>query len=312
MSRITVIGAGPLGRAATASLTEQGADITVATRSGTALPGAQSVSADITAAAAVDALPTADAIIACCNFPYGAWQQNWPLAIEHLIAAAEQRQATLVIAGNLYAYGPSTGPFKETDPFRAEYRNGRVRAQVWRSALAAHDDGRIRATEIRGSDYIGPRTGGNTHGGDRLLRPAITGKTARILGDPDQPHSWTAVSDFGSLLARAATDASMWGRAWHVPTAAPVSIRELATLATRIAGVATAPKLQRLPRWLIHLLALASPAVAGLRDAAYQFDAPFVIDDTDARELLSLTATPLETTIEAAVRALQQEDRPAA
>ena len=47
MEHIIVIGAGPLGRAATRSLVEVGHRVTVATRSGTQLPGAQAVRADI-------------------------------------------------------------------------------------------------------------------------------------------------------------------------------------------------------------------------------------------------------------------------
>jgi len=47
MEHITVIGAGPLGRATTRTLVETGHQVTVATRSGTQLPGAQAARADV-------------------------------------------------------------------------------------------------------------------------------------------------------------------------------------------------------------------------------------------------------------------------
>ena len=251
--------------------------------------------------------PPVDAIIAACNFPYGEWAENWPRAIAHLIDAAERRGAVLVIAGNLYAYGAPNDPMRETDPLAADYENGRLRAEVWRRALAAHESGRLRAVEVRGSDYVGAGAGSNAHGGDRLLRPVLAGRAASPLGDPDQPHSGTAIDDFGRLLARATADAGMHGRAWHVPSAPPVSTRELARLALRAAGSEGEPRLRPVPSWLVAALALFSPMMRGLHGALYQFERPFVIDDTEARELLGEDAAPLERTIAEAVAALRDE-----
>ncbi|MDJ1372555.1 NAD-dependent epimerase/dehydratase family protein [Gulosibacter molinativorax] len=305
MSHIIVLGAGPLGRAATAALLDRGDAVTVATRSGTVLPGAAAIQADVTDSESMASLPKFDAIVACVNFPYGQWQQNWPPAIDNLIALAERLDAPLVIAGNLYSYGPSATAFKETDDMRATYRNGQIRADVWRKALAAHHAGRIRATEIRGSDYVGPNTGMSAHGGDRLLGPATTGKTAFIIGDPDQPHAWTATRDFGAMLARATTQEQMWGRPWHVPSAPPLTIRELSTLAAKLAGNDAPPRILSMPRPLLRVLAPFNSAMSAILDASYQFDYPFRVDDTDARTLLGMTHTPIETTVAEAVRAMQ-------
>ena len=41
-------------------------------------------------------------------------------------------------------------------PLRPTTVKGRVRAQMWQDALAAHEAGRIRATEARASDFVGP------------------------------------------------------------------------------------------------------------------------------------------------------------
>ncbi|SJM54434.1 NAD-dependent epimerase/dehydratase family protein [Gulosibacter sp. 10] len=306
MTRTIVIGAGPIGRASAESLLSRGHEVAVVTRSGTRPPGTDAFVADITLPGTASRLPDAGAILLCANFPYGTWHRDWPPAIATAIAAAERTGAVLVIAGNLYAYGPSAAPFTERDPLAAEYRNGKVRAEVWRRALAAHEAGRIRAVEVRGSDYIGADTGPGAHGGDRLLRPVLAGRPASILGDPDQPHAWTSIDDFGRMLALAAEDERMQGRPWHVPNAPACSMRELARIALRAAGLAREPGFRRLPRPLLRLLATFSPAMAGLRDAAYQFDAPFLVDDSDARTILGLDHTPLATTIAAAVRALRR------
>ncbi|RRJ88316.1 NADP oxidoreductase [Gulosibacter macacae] len=310
MSSILVVGAGPLGRATTRHLIASGDEVTVATRSGTALPGATPLALDVTDPGFAHQIPAVDAIVAACNFPYGKWASHWPPAIQSLISAAERRNATLVIAGNLYGYGPPSAPMRETDPLAAEFQNGRIRAEVWREARAAHSAGRVRAVEVRGSDYIGATTGPGAHGGDRLLVPLLAGRVAQPLGDPDQPHSWTALDDFGRLLARATRDEQMLGRAWHVPSAPPVSIRELLTTALRAAGSTAEPRMRPVPSWLVRTLALGSPMMRGLRDTLYQFEQPFIIDDSDARTLLDETSTPLAETMAAAVAALAGKPQP--
>lgn len=305
MSRIIVIGAGPVGRATARHLLATGAEVLVATRSGTAPEGTTPLRADVTADGLAERLPAHDALIAACNFPYGAWARHWPAAGAQLIGAAERHGSTLVIAGNLYAYGPPSGAMRETDPLAATYPNGRLRAQLWERALDAHRAGRIRATELRASDYIGPNTGPNAHGGDRLLGPVLEGRAAWVVGDPDQPHSWTALDDFGRLLARAATDASMLGRPWHVPSAPACSMRELADHAAAVGG-APAPRLRRIPRALLRA-GRVEAAMRAIDDASYQFRAPFVVDDSDARTLLGETAAPWRESIAAAVAALRGE-----
>lgn len=39
---------------------------------------------------------------------------------------------------------------------RPNGHEGRLRERIWFGALAAHEAGRVRATERRASDYVGP------------------------------------------------------------------------------------------------------------------------------------------------------------
>ncbi len=67
-----------------------------------------------------------------------------------LLEAASANDAVLAVTGNLYGYGPSPMPMTESLPLNATYTNGRVRAQMWRQALAAHEAG-------QGAGHRGPR-----------------------------------------------------------------------------------------------------------------------------------------------------------
>ncbi|MDO5067776.1 MAG: NAD-dependent epimerase/dehydratase family protein [Propionibacteriaceae bacterium] len=304
MSHIIVIGAGPLGRATTRTLLGLGHEVTVATRSGTELTGAQSARLDVATGDGMAALPSAEAIVACCNFPYTAkaWRTCWPPAVEHLIQAAEARGATLVVAGNLYAN--SRTPMRATDPLEPTTALGEVRAEVSGRLFDAHAAGRVRAVEVRGSDYFGPDSGDNTHLGRAFFASLLDGRPARIVGDPDVPHTWTAVQDFGRLLARAATDPTMSGRAWHVPSET-ASRREVAARFLNLAGIDTAPQLRPLPGALLRALGWFSPTVRAVASLLPQFTEPHLMDDQDTRDLLNETHTPLDATLGAILDELQ-------
>lgn len=310
-TRVTLIGAGPLGRATLPHLLERGDEVTLVTRSGTALPGTAPFAEDVTVPGSLDGAPEADVVLVVCNFPYGRWPRDWPPAIAQVLDLAARDTARVVLAGSLYSYarGPR-GPMRQDEPLVGTWVNGRLRRIVWEQVLEARATGRIAgAVEVRGSDYVGPATGPNAHGGDRVLLPALEGRTVRPLGDPDLPHAWTATADFGRLLARAVHDPAMEGRAWHVPSAPAVSQRRLVTMALESIGRPDAPRISPVPTALLRLMGVFSPDMRRLAEATYQFTAPWLVDDSPAREELGETHTPLEESLRAAMEHLRQEQR---
>ena len=169
MSHHLVLGAGGVGRATTAELVALGHTVTIVSRSGrvtdrpweTTDPDAvQVVAADARDESRLVALASgAASIINALNPPsYTTWDTDWPPVAAAVLSAAETSGAGLVIIGNLYGYGRVEGPMTEDQPLRPAGHKGRLRAQMWADALALHDAGRIRATELRSSDYFGPGT----------------------------------------------------------------------------------------------------------------------------------------------------------
>ena len=69
----------------------------------------------------------------------------------------------------------------------------------------------------RASDYFGPRGGAQSNLGDRLFPAALAGKTASVLGDPDQPHTYTYIPDIGEGLAVLGEHPDAPGQVWHLP-----------------------------------------------------------------------------------------------
>ena len=86
-----------------------------------------------------------------------------------------------------------------------------------RELLAAHEAGNVQVAIGRASDYFGPRGGAQSMLGDRVIPAALAGKTATVLGDPDQPHTYTYLPDIGEGLARLGEHPDAPGQVWHLP-----------------------------------------------------------------------------------------------
>ncbi|MFC4148347.1 NAD-dependent epimerase/dehydratase family protein [Micromonospora mangrovi] len=293
MSLHVIVGAGPVGTATARLLADRGDRVRVVTRRGTGLahPGVERVAAD---AADADRLATltegAAALYNCANPAYHRWPTDWPPLAAALLTAAERTGAVLATVGNLYGYGPVDGPMTEATPLASTGTKGQVRNRMWTDALAAHRAGRARVTEVRGSDYLG--TGANSLT-SMIIPRVLAGRRAVVPVDLAAPHSFTYVPDVARTLVTAATDERAWGRAWHVPSAPAVSVRELAARTAALAG-APAPKLSRLPYAAVWLAGLVNPMARELRETAYQFDRPFLLDSTAFTATFGVAPTPLD------------------
>jgi nucleoside-diphosphate-sugar epimerase len=286
-----IVGAGPVGSATATLLAERGEQVRVVTRSGggPAHPKIERVAADATDADRLSALTErAAALYNCANPQYHRWPTDWPPIAEALLTAAERSGAVLATASNLYGYGPVDGPITADTPLRATHPKLRIRADMWRAALARHEAGRIRTTEVRGSDYLEANS---------LLAIAakslLAGRRAYVPGALDVPHTWTSVVDVARTLITVAGDERGWGRAWLVPSNPPLTFREAATRLTTVAG-APAPKLTRIPYPALWTLGLFSPLLRELRATHYQFARPFVLDSSLTEHTFDLKPSDLD------------------
>jgi nucleoside-diphosphate-sugar epimerase len=305
MSKHIVIGAGPIGTATALLLAERGEEVVIVTRSGSGPthPAVTRARADASSPAAmVEITQGAVAIYNCANPAYHRWATDWPPIAHALLTAAERSGAVLVTTGNLYVYGRVSGPMTEDLPLAPNSAKGQVRAQMWRDALAAHEAGRVRATEVRGSDYVGPRVQG--HLGDRVVPKLLAGKTVTVTKSADSPHSWTATDDVARLLVTVAQDDRAWGRPWHVPSNPPRTQRETIGDLCRLAGVQPV-KVREYPPLLIRGMGLFSPVMRELPEVAYQFEEPFVLDSSAAEGTFGLTPMPWDDMLEGVIESFR-------
>jgi nucleoside-diphosphate-sugar epimerase len=305
-----VLGAGPVGRAVVTALAARGIEPVVLTRSATAVPGAISRRADLTdPARAAAAVAGARVVFQCASPGYHRWPAEFPALQQRAVDAAAAAGALLVVAENLYGYGPVAGPLTQDLPLAATTRKGAVRARMWRDLLAAHESGRLQVVAGRASDFFGPGVVGSAVG-ERFFRAIVRGKAAEVTGDPGRLHAYTYVADFGEALVRLSEEPASWGRAWHVPSAPAVSTRQFAEMAAEVAG--TRARLRRLSRWQLALIGTFVPAIREIPEMLYEFERDWLVDHAAYAALLGDHATPLATAIRATVAATPGGPRPGA
>lgn len=298
MSTHVIVGAGAVGAELAAVLAEAGHDVVLASRRGRApdRPRIRAAAVDASSPAALERVVSgADALYNCANPPsYTRWAREWPPLAASLLTTARSTGATLVTLSNLYGYGPVDEPMTTDLPLAATHSKGLLRADMWRAALAAHQAGEARVAEVRSSDYVGPTLGPDHGLLPRYLEAARSGRTVSVMGDPDAPHSWSYVPDVAATLAAVGTDPDSWGRAWHVPSAGPRSVR---TVLNDLTGARV--RLRRTPSSLVKVLGLAVPLLREVGEVLYQFDRPYVVDASDTTAQLGVEATPWPEVVEA-------------
>jgi nucleoside-diphosphate-sugar epimerase len=310
MSLHVIVGAGPVGSATARLLASRGEEVHLLSRSGggPAVEGVRLVPADATDAATLARHAEGAVALYSCGGPaYHRWATDWPPLGAALLRAAEMSGVPLVTTGNLYAYGAVDGPITEELPMRPNSVKGEVRAQLWADALAAHEAGRIRTADVRGSDYLG--AGALSSFTALVLPKVLAGKRASAPADLDAPHSWTHVGDVARTLVAVAADERAWGRPWHVPTAPAMSLRRLAERAGELAG-APAARVTTMPGLVLRLGGLFNPIAREMVEMDYQLRRPFVLDSSAATAAFGIEPTPTDEALRETIDGLREPARP--
>ena len=216
-----IFGTGAVGLATYEALRRRGESVRLVNRSGHApvpddveVVGGDARDPGFTSAAARGAR----VVYQTLNPPYSEWTTQFPALQAGVLTAAHATGARLVSMENVYMYGrPAGGPLTEDRSYDAHTKKGQLRGRMARELLAAHQAGRVEVAIGRASDYFGPRGGAQSNLGDRVFPAALADKTASVLGDLDQPHTYSYIPDIGEGLAVLGEHPDAPGQVWHLP-----------------------------------------------------------------------------------------------
>lgn len=296
-----IIGRGATAHATAVLLAESGDEVRMVSRSGGGpdLPQVTRIALDAGDATALAEVTAGAATIINCAMPeYHTWPQTIPPLFGAVLTAAERAGADYVMLGNLYGYGPVDGPVTEDHPLVATGPKGEVRARMWLEAKAAHDAGRVRATEVRAGQYIGPDAFSIFNA--TVLPKVLAGQLALVPAALDTPHSFTSIGDAALTLVTATRDERSFGQAWHAPVVV-ASVREVAGRLAELAG-APAPRLAEMSDRELTLLGATAPLWDELWETHYMSHRPFLVDASRVEAVFGLTATPLDEVLTATLR----------
>lgn len=289
----TVLGAGQVAKATIAALLARGLPVRVIHRSGTfpKQSGLEVVAADITNVMQLTQAFTGSAVVYMCAMPaYHRWGQEFDAMMTNVLQACAETGSSMVFADNLYMYQESpNAPLNESTPLKPTTRKGVIRARIAEMVLQAHRNGKVKIAIARASDFFGPGVD-NAMLGSRFFPQLIAGKTVQWFGNPDMPHTFTYVPDFGKALVELGADGMGWGEVWHVPNCITCTARD-ATDAT--AALTKQPvKLKGGGRLMLRMVGLFIPAAKEMIEMLPHFEAPYVVDDRKWRSRMQTKATP--------------------
>ena len=291
-----ILGTGQLGLAIMGELVAQGKDVTIVNRRGTLnepLPsGVQIQQADANDPAAITRVAQgAQTVFTCVQPEYTKWPELFPALNQAVMDGVAPTGAKLVFGDNLYMYGSTQGaPIREDMPYAATGRKGRTRAAIATTLLDAHRAGKLRVTIGRASDFYGPRCTDSVLG-EIVFGNLLAGKSMDLQGNIDLPHTYSFIRDFAKALVILADHPEADGQAWHIPNAPTQTTREVVQMVADHAnvplGVRTAPP------WMLRVMGLFNPIMREMVELSYEFQEPYIVDDSRFVQTFGNIATPL-------------------
>lgn len=302
MSTVHVVtGAGPVGSTVAHQLADRGHRVRLLTRSGSGPdhPLVERRRIDVSRPAALaEAFEDAVAVHHCIHgsaYDARTWRAELPRAEQAVLEVAGRVGAVVVFPESLYSYGPVDAVMTEGMPRRATRGKLGVRTQL----LDQREASATATVSVAASDFYGPLVR-NAHAGRRLVPTVLAGRTMRVLGSLDEPHSFTYVPDLAAAMIAASAREELWNSFLHAPTAPAITQRHLVALVAATGGVPV-PRVSGIPAPVLRGVGLLSREVRELAETSYMFTRPFVLDSTASERRLGIAPTPLETGVKETV-----------
>lgn len=234
----------------------------------------------------------ADVIVAAWNPSYEDWADQVPNLHARIRKAALENDATVILPGNVYVFGPDTpAPWGPDTAHRAGNPLGRIR----RDMEDAYCRDGVRTILLRAGDFIDTTASGNWL--DRIMLPTVPKGALTYPGRPDIPHAWAFLPDLTRAAVMLAERRDRLARFEDVPFPGyTLTGHEMAAILARIRGHKI--RVKPMKWWPLRLAQPFMPFIRHLFEMRYLWDTPHSLDGAKFAALLpEFTATPPETAL---------------
>lgn len=218
-----------------------------------------------------------------------AWQTQWSLVMQNVIAACKKHNAKLVFFDNVYMYGKVDGFMTEGSAIKPVSKKGLVRMEIAQMLIDEVKKGDLTGLIARSADFYGPNTKTS------FLTPMVfenlkKGKKAQWMINDTVKHSLTYLPDAASAMALLGNTQTAYNQVWHLPTDKnALTGKEIIDLAAKSLNVA--PKHDVLPRLMLRIVGLFIPIVKENMEMLYQFDSPYLFDSSKFEKAFDFKVT---------------------
>jgi hypothetical protein len=218
------------------------------------------------------------------NPPYSAkvWADLVPRYMGNLIEASARAGARLVALDNVYMLGrPNGKPLTDDTPMKSEQPKGRDSGTGGSDVVRCAPPRGCAGDGGRASDFYGP--GGRlTQLGDYFWPRVFKGRSGQVIVDPDMVHTYHYIPDVAAGLATlgsASDDA--FGKPWMLPCRRrKPSANSCDVSSSRSASASHSS----CPGWMQLAMSVFIPPLRETGEMRYQWEEPFVIDDSPFRQ----------------------------
>jgi nucleoside-diphosphate-sugar epimerase len=285
-----VLGAGQVGSLVAEQLLEKGHRVRVAKRSPGGDARFENVSLDVRDADAVArAADGATVVYNCTNPLYHQWNELLLPMVKGAAVGAAKAGARLVVLDNLYMYGDNSR-MHEAQPTSPVSKKGMLREKAGEWLLSRSEPIAIG----RAADFFGPKTPFAMFG-ERVFERALAGRAVEVFGDLDQPHSYAYTVDVARALV--ALGSRETGGVWMLPVNPTETTRQLLDRYSKALGVPV--RTTRIPKWVLRGAGVFAKQLGETVEMIYQWEHPYVVDDSKFRAAFGFGATPWNEAIRA-------------
>ncbi len=246
-----------------------------------------------------------DTIFHAASIPYDEMEVKLLPMARAVLEGAGQAGARLVAVDGIYPYGRRTSaePIGEDHPKQPHTRKGKTKLAFERLLFDSRYD-RTPKMIVRLPDYYGPSMNKASYLG-QTFEDIAAGRPTVFIGNLKVPREFVYLPDAAVMIVELALREDAYGQNWHIPSAGPISGRELVDAARRAAG-RKSPVLP-LGRVGLSLLGRFVPVMKEIVEMLYLTEEPLLLSGAKYEALVGpIPATPYAEGVRVTIEAIRK------